>query len=253
MPRFSDDAIVIRVQEWSETSQIVTLLTAGHGKVRGLAKGSKRLSPSSLQRFSGGFELLTAGHVTAVTRPTTELATLIEWDLRQPWRHLRSSWAALQWACFAADLVNALIADEDEHAGVYVAMGDFIAALADAHTPVPAALLRFQWRLLTECGYRPELHRDVLTGDDLPPRPTYGFDPLKGGLTTDTHPPRWKIRSATVAALRALADDHSPPHPDALPGANRLLCSYARAILDKELPTMKLILTAKPGGAGSRE
>ena len=36
MPRFKDQAICIRHFEWSETSQVVALLTQEHGKVRGL-------------------------------------------------------------------------------------------------------------------------------------------------------------------------------------------------------------------------
>ncbi|MEO1235807.1 MAG: recombination protein O N-terminal domain-containing protein, partial [Planctomycetota bacterium] len=74
MPRFKDQAICIRDVDWSETSQVVVLLTETRGKVRGWAKGSRRQSPSSIQRFSGGIELLTAGQVVATTRPSTELA-----------------------------------------------------------------------------------------------------------------------------------------------------------------------------------
>lgn len=208
MPRFTDDAIVIRTQEWSETSQLVTLFTRGHGKVRGLAKGSKRLSPSSLQRFSGGFELLTLGQVVAVTRPSTELATLIEWDLQDPLRHLRTNLRAQELGLYAADVVNAIIADEDEHTGVYEAMVGFIQGLADAQPQASleasAVLLRFQWNLLNECGYRPELDRDVMKGEALVVRASYHFDPVKGGLTLEARPGAWKVRRETVEVLRRI-------------------------------------------------
>ncbi len=64
-------------------------MTETHGKVRGLAKGSKRTSPSHMQRFSGGIELLTRGEIVATTKPTTELATLTEWDLQDDYHYLR--------------------------------------------------------------------------------------------------------------------------------------------------------------------
>jgi DNA repair protein RecO (recombination protein O) len=246
MARFTDDAIVIRVQEWSETSQLVTLLTRGHGKVRGLAKGSKRLSPSSLQRFSGGFDLLTQGQAVTITRPSTELASLIEWDLREPWPHLRRRLAALQLSCYAADAVNALIADEDEHAGAYEAMAAFIVALRDESPQVTAAaLLALQWSLLVECGYCPELNRDVVHDQPLPARASYAFDPIKGGLTTDAPAGSWKVRRQTVEALRLAAssasDGLAQADEDSLTRGNRLLCAYLRAILDKELPTMRFV------------
>ena len=126
MPRFKDSAIVIRVQEWSQTSQVVTLLAAGRGKLRGLAKGSRRLAPSSMQRFSGGFDLLTIGEVVAVTRAGRELATLTEWDLQEPLPRLRRDLEALQASYYAADVVNALLADEDPHPRTFAVLAGFL-------------------------------------------------------------------------------------------------------------------------------
>ncbi len=250
MPRFTDDAIVIRTQEWSETSQIVTLLTRRHGKVRGLAKGAKRLSPSSLQRFSGGFELLTLGQVVAITRPSTELASLVEWDLQDPLRHLRLDLRAQELGLYAADAVNAMIADEDEHAGVYEAMVGFVRSMGEDHAPAwSVGLLRFQWALLAECGYRPELDRDVIEGDALAARASYHFDPVKGGLTLEERPGAWKVRRETVELLRGFANRSGASQrlsprlgEEVMRRANRLLCVYIRAILDKELPTMRFVL-----------
>lgn len=259
MPRFTDDALVIRVQEWSETSQIVTLLTRRRGKVRGLAKGSKRLSPSSVQRFSGGFELLTGGQVVAITRPTSELASLIEWDLVEPCGHLRRDLAALQWSYYAADAVHALIADEDEHEAVYAAMLALLEGLAKPEaTPRDDLLLRFQWQLLSFCGYRPVVERDVITEQSLGERATCWFDARRGGLTADAMDPPdpmrgpWRVRRETVEALRAVASQPSltgstrmQADRRAIAGANRLLCVYVRAILDRHLPTMDAVLDAQ--------
>ena len=49
VPRLTDNAICIRDLDWSESSQVVVLLTEAHGKVRGLAKGSRRNSPLTLR------------------------------------------------------------------------------------------------------------------------------------------------------------------------------------------------------------
>ena len=55
MPTITDQAIVIRRWDFSETSQTVSLFTRDHGIVRGLAKGAKREKGD----FSGGLDLLT--------------------------------------------------------------------------------------------------------------------------------------------------------------------------------------------------
>ena len=102
MARFKEDAICIRYLDWSETSQIVVLLTREHGKLRGLAKGSKRTSPGALARYSGGIELLTLGQVVGLTKPTSELATITEWDLQDPYPHLRRDLSAQHLGLYAA-------------------------------------------------------------------------------------------------------------------------------------------------------
>lgn len=250
MPRFKDQAICIRHLDWSETSQIVVLLTRGHGKVRGLAKGSRRTSPGAIARFSGGIELLTLGQVVGLTRPTTELATLTEWDLQRPYPHLRQDLEALNLALYAADLTHALLADEDPHPAAFDALAACLDALADPDGR-DAVVLGFQWHVLSDCGYRPDLAHDVRRGGHLASAPTYVFDPLAGGFSTldavcTAHdgPGPWRVRRETIGLLRKLAADKDPAAaPVTRRRASRLLCVYARAILDRELPTMRFVLS----------
>ncbi|MEM8738420.1 MAG: DNA repair protein RecO [Planctomycetota bacterium] len=262
MPRFKDQAICIRDLDWSETSQVVVLLTEAHGKIRGLAKGSRRQSPSSLARFSGGIELLTAGQAVVTTRPSSDLAAITEWDLQQDYYPLRRDLRAQRLAMYAADLVHAMLPDEAAHPVAFALMRDLLDRLCQRGTVPPAAvpsephhadaaLLRFQWGLLEDCGYKPELERDVRTDKPLPDAPAYSFDPAAGGFTAQAGLADWRVRAQTLALLRGIAD---PPtaadaaarpaggDPASLDRANKLLCVYARAILDKELPTMAVVL-----------
>jgi DNA repair protein RecO (recombination protein O) len=243
MPRFKDQAICIRHIDWSETSQVVVLLTLEHGKLRGLAKGSKRASPSAVQRFSGGIELLTLGQIVAVSRRTAELATVTEWDLQNDYHYLRSDLRAQRLAMYGADLTNAMLADEDAHRGAFHAMSGLLAGLAKADGRA-AALLRFQWDLLSDCGFRPELGRDVRRGGELGEANAYTFDPVAGGLTVENGIDDWRVRRQTVELLRKLLAGEAVNGVDAdsVGRANRLLCVYARSILDKELPTMGVVL-----------
>lgn len=246
MPRFEDEAVVLRAVEWSESSQIVTLLTRTHGKVRGLAKGSKRQSPSSVQRFTGGFELLTIGRVTATTRPSTDLATVTEWDLLDAYPHLRRSLTRQRVGFVAASYIDALTADEDPHEALYDAM---CAVLGDAdggdEVAGSAGLLGFQWALLSEAGYRPELAADVRTGAELADAGRYTFDPQAGGFTAERGDDRWRVRGETLALLRDVAQGESIDGGAAgatVARANRLMTSYVRELIGRELPTMALVL-----------
>lgn len=243
MPRIKDQAICIRHIDWSESSQVVVLLTQDHGKLRGLAKGSKRQSPSAVQRFSGGIELLTMGEVVAVTKRTAELATVTEWDLQEDYHFLRRDLNAQKLAMYAADLTNAMLADEDTHPGAFTATSDYLTALPDTQAR-PAALLKFQWALLEDCGYRPELNRDVRKDEPLGKAKAYTFDPVAGGLTVENGIDDWRVRAKTVVLLQKLLASESidGTEADTLNRANKLLCVYARSILDKELPTMRVVL-----------
>lgn len=263
MPRLKDQAICIRHLDWSETSQVVVLLTQTHGKVRGLAKGSKRMSPSSVQRFSGGIELLTLGQIVMTIRPSSDLATLTEWDLQHDFYPLRHDLAAQRLALYGADLCHAMLADHDPHPRSFDAMHQLLLTLVDpardeAHHRL--SLLRFQWELLDDTGYRPELWQDVHSGGALPDAPAYTFDPKAGGMTTHQGVGDWRVRKATVRVLQSVASGHdknaiepaaapppvsnpAAPNPDAVRRANRLLCVYLRTILDRELPTMRFVLS----------
>lgn len=256
MPRFKEQAVCIRLIDWSETSQIVALLTEGRGKVRGLAKGSKRMSPSSMARYSGGIELLTRGQAVGLIRPSADLANITEWDLQEPYHHLRQDLEAQRLGLYAADLVNAFLADLDPHPTVFTALTTLLETLAYREAQRrAAALLCFQWRLLSDCGYMPQLEHDVHGGAPLEPRDSYLFDPHAGGLTQRNDSPTsraigpWRVRCETIDLLRRIDTEPDVLHCDteAAQRANRLLCVYARAILDRQLPTMTIVLDEQRG------
>lgn len=245
MPRFTDNAICIRDLDWSESSQVVVLLTHHYGKVRGLAKGSRRNSPSAVAKFSGGINLLSLGQAVVTTKPATQLGPVTEWNLISDHYHLRTNLHAQWSAMYAADLTNSLLADEDPHPGVFEAMR---LLLIELNKPGKSeeALLRFQWSLLSDVGYRPQLDQDVETDKTLPKAKAYSFDPKLGGLTTRNgiHDEHWRVRYKTVELLRMIAhgETDSSYETDAYRRANRLLCTYCRSLIDKQLPTMHFIL-----------
>jgi DNA repair protein RecO (recombination protein O) len=190
MPVRTDQAIVLRLSDYSETSQIVSLFTARSGLVRLIAKGSRR---GTRQRFAAGLDLLEYGEVSyAPPRGDAGLGTLTEWVQRDAFGGLRGELLPQYAALYAVELVGVATEEYDRHPGLFEALLQLLSELAqgtrDAERPADeaarrvAALVRFQAALLKAIGYLPELERCVSCGRPRARgRPAY-FSSNAGGL-----------------------------------------------------------------------
>ena len=237
MPTITDTGICIRRWDFSETSQTVSIFTREHGIIRALAKGAKRTRGS----FSGGLDVLTRGHLAAIVKPGRDLSTLTEWHLEATYRALRQSLAANRAGLYMADLVHHMLTGHDPYPELFDELANALEKLADP-AAIDEALLRFQWALLVQAGYQPELDRDAESGEALSSTSTFAFSPRAGGLVADTgSADRWRVRGATIDLLRDLATGRpvASRGGEAIMRANRLLASYCREIAGRDFPTLR--------------
>lgn len=166
----SDQAVVVRLSDYSETSQVVTLLTARAGLLRLIGKGTRR---STRTRFAPGLDLLEYGEVNYIGSRSGGLATLTDWKQRELFLDLRRTTLGLAAGWHAAELVEALTEPEDPHPDLFTALLTFLkessqlAPMADqptgpaAQAPYLAALVAFQIALLRSIGYLPTMRTCV--------------------------------------------------------------------------------------------
>ncbi|HPM24149.1 MAG TPA: DNA repair protein RecO [Phycisphaerae bacterium] len=154
MNPLKDEAVVVRLTEFSETSQIVTLFAAQHGLLRLIAKGARR---STKTRFSAGLDLLERGEVGFVPpHGDAQLGTLTDWVQRDTFAGVRRELLRLYGALYAVELVAALTEEADPHPELYAALVATLGALA-GEGPASACLPAFQSDLLRAIGYAPHL------------------------------------------------------------------------------------------------
>ncbi len=237
MPTISDTALCIRRWDFSETSQTVSLFLREAGIVRGLVKGAKRPGGA----FGGGIDLLSLGRVTALVKPSSELATVTEWHLLETFPALRENLEANRAGLYMADLIHHMLNEHDPHPRLFDTMLAALRALSDDEK-TQRTLLHFEWALLCETGYRPQLDHDARTGQELPESgPTLAFSAGAGGVVSDTgEPDRWRVRRETIELIRDVASGRSPEaEPRRWRRGARLLAAYIRQVLGAEPKAMR--------------
>jgi DNA repair protein RecO (recombination protein O) len=151
----SDRCICVRKVEYSETSQILTLIGREHGLMRVIAKGAHRRTKAGASKFDGGLDLLDVGAAVFSLRLEKDLATLTEWSLRDGHLELRSSLRALYLGQYAAELVGLLIEEHDPHPLLFDRFEQTLGGLAGPGRE--ELFLAFQLDLFRESGYLPDL------------------------------------------------------------------------------------------------
>ena len=180
MPLSSDRCICLRKVEYSETSQILTLLGREQGLMRVIAKGAHRTTKAGASKFGGGIDLLDIGDAVFTLDLEKQLGNLTEWKLVEGHLELRRSLRGMYLAQYAAELVSFLIEEHDPHAELFDRLEQTVTALS---TPrVEEAFLAFELDLLRETGYLVELAACVTCNASLGERGPAYFSASRGGV-----------------------------------------------------------------------
>ncbi len=163
-------ALVVRGTDWSETSRIVTLFTREFGKVRGLAKGGRRLRSN----FEFGFDLLTLCRIVFLKKAHGGLDLLTEAQVAEKFAHLRTDLGALNAGYYLAELLSDGTQDYDPHPALFDAAVDALRKFADPeHRQNALATFELVW--LRELGYSPRFETCAACTRDLSARTDTAF------------------------------------------------------------------------------
>ena len=159
MPAEKALALVVRGTDWSETSRITTLFTREFGKVRGLAKGGRRLKSN----FDIAFDLLNVCHIVLFRKAHGGLDLLTEAQVAERFPGLRQNLFALYAGYYIAELLADGTQEYDPHPELFDAAVANLRELGNCGNgaaPTNAArdaVISFELVWLRELGYSPRL------------------------------------------------------------------------------------------------
>src|SRR5205814_7262241 len=107
-------AVVIGSFDLGESDRVITFYSREYGKVRGVAKASRRMR----SRFGGSLELFTLGELVFFDTGRSDLVRVDHFDVLEPFAALRADLERLGPAAWVVECVGRLTAERAPHAYV---------------------------------------------------------------------------------------------------------------------------------------
>ena len=208
-------AIVLRRQDWRETSRIVTLLTREHGRASFLAKGAHR--PKS--PFLGALDLLHVIEARVRVRSGRGLQYLDAAKVLQGNRAFRRDRERYGLAMQLSEIMTLTMPEGRADPELFDLYRGGLALYRGAPRNTLATIATsLELRILQQLGLLPALDRCTRTGLALPEQGRIGFSAEDGGFvaktqglrSVDASLPAFAIELAQVKG-RQLAERHDPP------------------------------------------
>ena len=173
---YRDQGVVLRTVKLGEADRIITFMTQGHGKVRGVAKGVRK----SGSRFGGRLE--PTSHVMLQCYRGRELDVVTQVETIDANRALRENYARITHAVPMLEAVDQVAQEREAAPALYRMLVGALRTLCDQ--PSPVVTPAFFWKLLSLEGFHPYLDACVRCGEEKGPFPA--IDLGEGGVLCAT-------------------------------------------------------------------
>ncbi|MDD5082411.1 MAG: DNA repair protein RecO [Dehalococcoidales bacterium] len=244
---YQTEAIIIKKTKLGEADRILTLFTPHLGKIQAVAKGVRR--PKS--KLAGHLELLTHSLVSLARGHNLDVITGSQ--TINGFLLLKSDLWLTSCALYLAELVNQFTADHQENYSLFQLL---LATMQRLEQPGNNELLLryFEVHLLSEAGYRPQLHQCVVCHTTLQPM-TNTFSSSAGGvLCPECGEDQSMASPLSVNALKVLRLLQSDDYPTVsrlkidsslARELDEVLRDYLRYLLEREIKSVAWLDTLR--------
>jgi len=143
----STEAILLRKRKFSDTSLIVSWCTESFGCVQTVAKGARRAKSP----FAGKLDLFFEAEISIVRSRKSDLHTLTEVVLKNPFPGIRSNYLRTQTAAYFVELIE-ICTERDHREPELFGLLRRAFAYLDANHPTPRAAAHFETELARIAG-----------------------------------------------------------------------------------------------------
>jgi DNA repair protein RecO (recombination protein O) len=176
MPLCKTSAIVLKSRKWGEADKIVTFFSLQYGKIRGVARGARRMK----SRFGSALEPFVHCDLVLFEKHGDSLYRVSHADIRESFYVLRDKLETIGAAARLTNLAGAISADGDALPRMFDALLAGLRAIAHSSDPFQTAAL-FEVELLRFAGYLPHLERCTMCQCAQNGGAWY-FSPRSGGI-----------------------------------------------------------------------
>ncbi|MBC21075.1 MAG: DNA repair protein RecO [Planctomycetaceae bacterium] len=183
MPLEKAHALILRLVDFSETSQVVTLFTKEFGKIGALAKGAHRHKGP----FDSALDLLTRVRVVFLRKSSGGLDLLTEARLEHRFRPPDRDLTPLFAGYYVAELLLGLTDDYDPHPELFESAAQTLQTLSqDGEINISPLILAFEMNALRLLGHLPNLEECVECGKPMSTDQLVAFGQSSGGVLCQT-------------------------------------------------------------------
>lgn len=272
----SSECIILRSQDYGERDRLVTFLTRQAGRLRGIVKGSRKLT----SRGVGDFEPFSHGVMFYTERRPGELVSIRKCDPQPPYLYLQGDYHTFLYAGYFAELMDLVPIDPAGAEPYFLLLADTLATLCEPGPArrLPLLRLRFELHFLQLLGYLPDWRRCCGCGRELlgpaageaagPAEPVFAgphaFDGRAGGVRCPDcaaeHPGGSPLAAASLAFLenwtRGGSGPAVRPTRQALEELERAVTRHLVHCLERQPRALALLpsldaLEAAPAAPGS--
>ena len=248
MALITTTALCLRKVDFSETSQILTLLSDSLGTVGAIAKGAKRAKSS----IGGPLDIMCLYNVVLYDRSKRgTLSILSQAELLDFYPGARTNYARFSALERIRELLLSIEVGPHDGPSVLLHAVKAIRAL-DSGEPIEQVLAAFAWGLLTALGVEPTFTHCIESGQEPSGKVEVAFSIREMGLLAPPHSEHRsdlvRISPRTLGALLALATDVPTPNieVDAYAGAFTLLAWLVAMQGGRRLKTVAPLDPARP-------